>query len=125
MILIVDDQKDTGIALERLLRCAGHESVSVTGGAEALAMLHVRKPALLILDVNMPDMDGLTVLRTIKDHKELRDVRVAMYSADTRHETMAEARRLGALDFLVKGTVGFEKLVARICELAGERNKTS
>jgi CheY-like chemotaxis protein len=40
MILIVDDQKDIGTGLERLLRYAGHEAVSVTGGAEALAMLH-------------------------------------------------------------------------------------
>jgi CheY-like chemotaxis protein len=45
MILIVDDQKDIGTGLERLLRYAGHESVSATGGAEALAMLHVRKPS--------------------------------------------------------------------------------
>jgi DNA-binding response OmpR family regulator len=120
MILIVDDQKDVGTALERLLRYAGHESVSVTGGAEALAMLHIRKPSLLVLDVNMPDMDGLTVLRTIKEHQQLKDVPVAMYSADTHHETMIEARRLGAVDFLVKGTIGFDKLVARISELAGD-----
>jgi PleD family two-component response regulator len=124
MILIVDDQKDTGTALERLLRYAGHEAVSVTGGAEALAMLHIRKPSLLVLDVNMPDMDGLTILRTIKEHDELKDVRVAMYSADTQHATMTEAKRLGAVDFLVKGTVGFDKLVARLCELAGESQKT-
>ena len=123
MILIVDDQKDTGTALERLLRYAGHEAVSVTGGAEALTMLHIRKPSLLVLDVNMPEMDGLTVLRTIKEHDELKDVRVAMYSADTNPETEIEARRLGAIDFLVKGTVGFDKLVARLCELAGEPEK--
>ncbi|HEV2293636.1 MAG TPA: response regulator [Tepidisphaeraceae bacterium] len=120
MILIVDDQKDSGTALERLLRYTGHEAVSVTGGSEALAMLHLRKPSLVVLDVNMPEMDGLTVLRTIKQRDELKDVRVAMYSADTQHETMVEARRLGAVEFLVKGTVSFEKLVARICELAGE-----
>ena len=77
MILIVDDQKDIGTGLERLLRYAGHESVSVTGGAEALALLHVRKPSLLILDVNMPEMDGLTILRMIKEHDELKDVWVA------------------------------------------------
>jgi DNA-binding response OmpR family regulator len=123
MILIVDDQKDAGTALERLLRYAGHESISVTGGSEALAMLHVRRPSLLVLDVNMPDMDGLTVLRTIKEHDELKDVRVAMYSADTHDETRVEAKRLGAVDFLVKGTIGFDQLVARICELAGEPEK--
>jgi PleD family two-component response regulator len=122
MILIVDDQKDIGTGLERLLRYAGHESVSVTGGAEALALLHVRKPSLLILDVNMPEMDGLTILRMIKEHDELKDVRVAMYSTDTHPETMTEAKRLGAIDFLVKGTVGFDKLAARISELAGEEN---
>ena len=120
MILIVDDQKDTGTALERLLRYAGHEAVSVTGGAEALTMLHLRKPALVVLDVNMPEMDGLTVLRTIKEHAELRYVRVMMYSADMHVETMVGAKRLGAIDFLVKGSVAFDKLVARICELAGE-----
>jgi PleD family two-component response regulator len=120
MILIVDDQKDIGTSLERLLRYAGHEAVSVTGGAEALAMLHVRKPSLLVLDVNMPEMDGLTVLKSIKEHAELKDVRIVMYSSDTHHETMTEAKRLGALDFLVKGTIGFDKLVDRICELAGE-----
>jgi PleD family two-component response regulator len=120
MILIVDDQKDAGIGLERLLRCAGHDSVSVTGGAEALAMLHVRKPSLMILDLNMPEMDGLTVLRTIKEHDNLKDVRVVMYSADAHQETMTEAKQLGAVDFLVKGAIGFDKLVARICELAGE-----
>ncbi len=120
MILIVDDQKDIGSSLERLLRYAGHEAVSVTGGAEALAMLHLRKPSLLVLDVNMPQMDGLTVLKTIKEHAELADVRIVMYSSDTHVETMTEAKRLGALDFLVKGTIGFEKLVDRISELAGE-----
>jgi CheY-like chemotaxis protein len=123
MILIVDDQKDTGSALERLLRYAGHESISVTTGAEALAMLHVRKPALLVLDVNMPEMDGLTVLRTIKEHDELKDVPVVMYSADTHPETMLQAKRLGAVDFLVKGSVGFDELVARLSELAGEPEK--
>ena len=120
MILIVDDQKDAGSGLERLLRYAGHESVSVTAAAEALAMLHIRKPSLLVLDVNMPEMDGLTLLQTIKQHQELMGVRVLMYSADTHPETMVEAKRLGAVDFLVKGTIGFDVLVARICELAGE-----
>lgn len=120
MILIVDDQKDIGTGLERLLRYFGHEAVAVTGGAEALAMLHVRKPALLLLDVNMPEMDGLTVLKTIKEHAELKDVRIVMYSSDIHPETATEAKRLGALDFLVKGTIGFDKLVDRICGLAGE-----
>ena len=106
------------------VRKSSHEAISVTGGAKALAVLHIRKLSLLVLDLNMPDMDGLTILRTIKEHDELKDVRVAMYSADTHPETMAEAKRLGAVDFLVKGTIGFDKLVDRISELAGESHRT-
>jgi two-component system chemotaxis response regulator CheY len=123
MILIVDDQKEIGASLERLLRYAGHEAVSVTGGTEALAMLHVRKPSLLVLDINMPEMDGLTLLRTIKEHADLKDVRIVMYSTDTRPELVEEAKQLGAMEFLVKGTMGFEELVTRICALAGEPPK--
>ena len=121
--MIVDDHKDTGTALERLLKYAGTEAVSVTGGVEALAMLHVRKPSLMILDVNMPEMDGLTVLRTMKKDDELKDVKVLMYSADPHLPTMVEAERLGAVGFLLKGSVGFDDLVARICGLAGEPSK--
>ena len=120
MILIVDDHKDTGMVLERLLRYAGHDAVAVTSGADALGMLHIRKPSLMVLDVNMPDMDGLAVLRTMKADHGWRDVRVVMYSADTRPETMHEATRLGAVAFLIKGTVGVAPLVARIVELAGK-----
>jgi PleD family two-component response regulator len=42
-----------------------------------------------------------------------------MYLADTHYETMVEAKRLGAVDFLVKGTIAIDNLATRICELAG------
>jgi DNA-binding NtrC family response regulator len=120
MILIVDDQQDIGAGLERQLRYAGDEAVSVTSGAKALAMRHIRKPSLLLLDFNMPEMDRVAVLKTITEHTELKGVRIAMCSSDTHHGTMIEAKGLGALNFLVKVALGFDKLVERICELAGE-----
>jgi CheY-like chemotaxis protein len=119
LILIVDDHQDAAMLLERLIRYAGHDAVSVNAGADALAMLQLRKPALMVLDVDMPGMDELSVLRIVKADSGLKDVRVVMYSADTHHDTMREARRLGAVDFLVKGTIGVKGLVARLVELAG------
>jgi CheY-like chemotaxis protein len=120
MILIVDDDTQSRRVLEKLLRFAGHESESASGGVEALAMLRHRKPALMILDVHMPEMDGLTVLRTIKEHDGLKDIPVLMCSADSTHETMAAAKRLGAADYFVKGSVWFDHLMTRIGEFAGE-----
>jgi PleD family two-component response regulator len=70
--------------------------------------------------VDMPEMDGLTVLRTIKQHAGLRDVPVLMYSANPQTETMVEAKRLGAVDFVTKGTVALPTFAARIGELVGQ-----
>ena len=83
-------------------------------------MLQVRRPSLMVLDVNMPDMDGLTVLRTVRRHHALKDLPVLMYSADSHHETLSEAKRLGVVEFLIKGTIAFDRLIARICEIADE-----
>ena len=60
-----------------LHRHAGHEAVSVPGGAEALAMLLLRKPALMILDVNMPHMSGLEVLSRIRTTTKPEDLSAA------------------------------------------------
>ena len=126
MILIVDDQKYTGTVLERLLRYTGHPAVCVTGGVDALAMLHLRKPALVILDqntpddVNTPETDGLTVLRSIKEHDEFKDVPVLMYSTETKWDTILEAKRLGAVDFFIKGSNSYDVLITQICKFAGE-----
>ena len=119
MILIVDDHEAIGAGLQRLIRRAGHEAVAVTSGADALAMMRVRKPDLVVLDVNMPDMDGMTMLKTIKEGTELNDVPIAMHSANRDPAVAREAKRLGAVDFLAKGRTDYGKLVARICELAG------
>jgi CheY-like chemotaxis protein len=65
--LIVDDQNYIGDALERLLHYSGDEAVAVTGGAEAIAFLRVRKPRLVVLDLNMPEKwTALKVLRQIR-----------------------------------------------------------
>ena len=118
MILIVDGHKDIGIALGHLLHHAGFEALAVTSGSEALAKLKVLRPSLVVLDVNMPEMDGLTVLKTIKEHQELKDLRVVMFSAESSPETKAEAKRLGAMDYLSKCSFDFTRVVDRICELA-------
>ncbi len=125
MILIVDDHKDTAALLVRLLKFAGHSAVSVAGGAEALTLLQNRKPKLMILDMNMPEMDGLTVLKKVRQLENLKDVAVLVYSADTHGETIREAGRLGAADYVIKGSIPFENLLARISKLAGDPSSST
>ena len=60
--MLVDDDPDVLNSLERGLRLAGFDVSTATGGAEALRSMTQRRPALLILDMNMPGLDGVGVL---------------------------------------------------------------
>lgn len=119
MILIVEDDVSTGAALERLLRYAGQEAVHVSDGSEALQLLAVRRPSLVVLDLMMPDLCGIEVLRTIRVTPKIGDVPVVVYTADANHTTMVKARAAGATEVVVKGTISWAALVKRIVELAG------
>jgi chemosensory pili system protein ChpA (sensor histidine kinase/response regulator) len=110
LILIVDDHLDTGTALARLLKKCGHEAVAVGSGAAALEMLEGMRPTVIVLDMMMPGMHGLEVLRRVRDDARVKDVPVLVYSADFSLDTANRARDLGAQEFIVKGTVPWDAL---------------
>jgi CheY-like chemotaxis protein len=118
MILIVDDDLKALNSLERVLRYAGLESVAVSNGTEALSLLHVRRPALVILDVNMPCLNGLDLLRALRLDPACGTVPVMMYTSEFEPKCEAQAREAGAQDYLVKGTVGLDTLIERVRRLA-------
>lgn len=117
MILIVDDSEDVAKIVQRFLRFAGHEAVAVHSGVAALEFLQDRRPDLIILDVNMPEMDGIEVLQAIKRDATVSQIPVIMYSADPHDEKIIEAHELGAVGYMVKGRIDFNDLLARIQEL--------
>jgi two-component system cell cycle sensor histidine kinase PleC len=118
MVLVVDDHPDTCTLLTRVLRRAGFEAEFVTSGIDAIAFLSRRLPQVVVLDVMMPDMDGIDTLRAMRDEERSRDVPVIMYSADASHDRMGEAMRQGAQGYLVKGTVGWDELLAAVRRFA-------
>ncbi|HST38416.1 MAG TPA: response regulator, partial [Conexibacter sp.] len=65
-ILIVDDDRALREALRRALTLAGYETETAAGGAEALAQVGVRVPDAIVLDVGMPEVDGLEVCRRLR-----------------------------------------------------------
>jgi two-component system sensor histidine kinase ChiS len=109
-VLVVDDHLDTCELLVRLLQISGYLAVCVESGPEALAFLGRRKPDLMILDMMMPGMSGLDVLRAVRARPDAKDVPVLMYTANTDPEVARSAIDLGAQDCLVKGRMLFEEL---------------
>jgi len=113
-ILVVDDNIDTIRPLARLLQYMGHKVHCVTSGSEALGYLNVVRPQLVLLDVSMPEMDGLEVLKRMRSDKQLDGLPVVMYTALSDSTRRNKAMELGAADYLVKGQTNLGELQAKI-----------
>ncbi len=99
-ILIVDDEKNIRLTMAQALQPLGYGVKTAVNGEDALKQLEVDDFGLILLDLKMPGMDGLQVLRRVV---ELRpDIRVILISAHGTVEHAVEAMRLGAVDFIQK-----------------------
>jgi DNA-binding response OmpR family regulator len=120
-ILVVDDSEDICHALARLLRRCGHDVDAAFGGAEALATARAETPELIILDIMMPQMDGLEVLTRLKADESTAGVPVVMFSACQDAETVGRAMESGAIDFWRKASFNFNELPDRVRMLIEQR----
>jgi CheY-like chemotaxis protein len=101
-ILVVDDNHDNVEILKAFLESRGYTVAAAEDGRTALARMEEVHPALVLLDVMMPGMDGWQVCRTIKNHPDLGDTRVVMVTAKGGFEDKFEGMRSGADDYVVK-----------------------
>jgi DNA-binding response OmpR family regulator len=101
-ILVVDDNHDNVQILQTFLESRGYRVAAASDGRSALAKLEEVQPALVLLDVMMPGMDGWQVCRTIKNHPDFASVRVVMVTAKGGFEDKYEGMRSGADDYVVK-----------------------
>ena len=99
-ILVVDDEKAICEILEEFLSLFGHSVTSANSGADAIEVVHRARPDVVFLDIRMPGMSGLDVLKEIKALDS--SVRVIMISAFGDEETESMARELGADGYIQK-----------------------
>ena len=111
-ILIVDDYAVARRILSHTLQRNGHTVVSAADGQEALARLDEAAVDLAIIDIAMPGMDGLTLLRHLREREAQQALPVIMLSASGQDEDRLIARELGAHEFLSKPASSQELLDA-------------
>ncbi len=99
-ILVVDDEHLIRWSLEQNLKKQGYEVMTAASGEDALKLLKEETPDLMLLDIQLPGIDGLTVLERVKDLEE--DVIVIMVTALGVLETAVKAMRMGAYDYINK-----------------------
>ena len=99
-VLIVDDDPSIRQTMDAIVRAAGMRSLTCSSGEEALKTLHTMPVDLMLLDVQLPGLSGLDVLRHVADRQP--DVGVVMLSVLKEVPTAVEAMRLGAIDYVTK-----------------------
>jgi len=115
-ILIVDDEKNIRLTLSMSLEALGVETDSAEDGEEALAKLKEKEFGLILLDLHMPGVDGMEVLRQVREIRP--DIRVIIITAYGTVELAVEAMKLGAVDFIQKPFVPEEirEVVSRVID---------
>lgn len=99
-ILVVDDEPDISDMLKTYLGGAGYTAITASTAAEALDILELEKPKVVLLDIVMRDMDGLECLKKIK--KAAPETIVIMVSGLQDEEIAKDAIRFGAYEYLTK-----------------------
>lgn len=119
ILIAEDDELITAIVAEGL-KLHGYEVETVGDGAAALAAVRRRRPALILLDAQMPALDGFAVLRALKADPALNHVPVIMLTALRNARDVMQARALGASDYIAK-PFDILDLLARVRVWAGRR----
>jgi CheY-like chemotaxis protein len=102
LVLIADDDADILALVKAVLERSGHEVVAVRDGAEALASVGARKPDLAVLDIAMPEVDGLEVLRRLRADATTSDLPVVLLSARAQEADVKRGFAIGASAYLKK-----------------------
>ncbi len=112
-ILSIDDSKTIRLSLARLFRPFACEWIEAANSEEGLALATKEKPDLILLDYNMPVMDGIAMLRKLREHTSLKRTPVIMLTADSGLENLATVARLGVRDYVTK-PFREEELLAKV-----------
>ena len=100
--MTVDDSATMRNMISFTLKGAGHEVLQASDGREALSLLQTRKVDMVISDINMPNMDGVTLTRELRALPQFRTTPIILLTTESSPERKADGRAAGATGWIVK-----------------------
>tara|TARA_R110002110_G_scaffold90974_1_gene236366 strand:+ start:6828 stop:7202 length:375 start_codon:yes stop_codon:yes gene_type:complete len=115
-VLLVEDNELNCEMLTRRLTRAGFTVITAADGEQALALMARARPALVLMDMNLPVMDGWTACRTAREDQQLRDIPIIALTAHAMEADRRSALAAGCDDYATK-PIDFPELLAKIRRL--------
>lgn len=120
IVLLVEDDRFLRRACEQSLRQRGFTVISTVDGEEGLAAARASRPAIVLLDLLMPKLPGVELLRALKADEATRDIPVLILSNSSRHEDKQASLALGADGYFVKSNLSLRDLGTEVIRLTGD-----
>ncbi len=117
-ILIVDDDLETLRLVGLMLQRQGYEIVAANNGTQAMGMARTEKPALIVLDIMMPDIDGYEVTKQLRTDPDTANIPIILFTAKSQVDDKVQGYEAGADDYLTK-PVHPAELVVKVKGLLG------
>jgi two-component system cell cycle response regulator DivK len=124
LVLVAEDNEDNRIIAATMLRHSGYRVVEATTGAEAMHIARTQRPALILMDVGMPDIDGWSATRTLKDDPETRSIVILAFTAHALPGDREHARNAGCDGYLAKPVEPL-RLVREVARALAESSSTT
>jgi CheY-like chemotaxis protein len=115
-VMVVEDFEDNRFMMRRLLEMSGYRVLEAVNGEEAVELARRERPGLILMDLSLPQLDGLAATRRIRQHPELRDVPIVAVSAHDTADFHADALAAGCNDYVTK-PIDFDQLEALLSRL--------
>jgi two-component system cell cycle response regulator DivK len=120
-VMVVEDFEDNRFMMRRLLEMSGYRVLEAINGEEAVELAHRERPQLILMDLSLPQLDGLAATRRIRQHAELRDVPIVAVSAHDTADFHADALAAGCNDYVTK-PIDFDQLEALLQRLLPKKS---
>ncbi len=121
-VLVVEDEPDAAELFAEMMRVSGFRVVKMFSSAPAISMLAQEKPDVVILDVMMPDVSGLEVLKYMRRESELKNIPVIVVSAKSMPSDIRTGMEAGASMYLTK-PVGYLDLKQAVEQVIGDNSR--
>ena len=125
ILLVIDDDQLLLNLYKRMFESRGIGALLAKDGEEGLRLIKEQKPDFVILDIRMPKLDGIEVLKIVRADQQLRDTPVLILTNFDLEEYQEQVKELGVVDFLVKAETVPEGIVERVCDFLNNNKQVN